>query len=105
MAQSAVRQLCCGAEGACGRKTNEFDKVAQLHLFKYRYKYKHKYRHKYKHKLYNYQNYKLHLHLIGGHGQNAKDWVVTECAKIVMYKTTKRVHCTEINCFKINSQS
>ena len=67
--------------------------------------YKHKYRHKYKHKLYNYQNYKLHLHLIGGHGQNAKDWVVTECAKIVMYKTTKRVHCTEINCFKINSQS
>ena len=81
MAQSAVRQLCSGAEGACGRKTNEFDKVAQFHLFKYRYKYKHKY----KHKLYNYQNYKLHLHLIGGHGQNAKDWVVTECAKIVMY--------------------
>ena len=66
-------------------KKNDFEKVAQLHLFKYRYKYKHKYRYKYKHKLYNYQNYKLHVHLIGGHVQHAKDWLVTDCAKIVMY--------------------
>ena len=42
--------------------------------------------------LYNYPNYNLHLHLIGGHVQHAKDMLVRDCAKIFMYYTAHTAH-------------